>query len=360
MIDKRLMVPTFFSPKEVYFGKGASMVIKYIQNSEVLVVSSNTVRNTEQYRKFMGYLEGKKSHEEVVKEATEETAIDIANRYSDSPVEVIIALGGGKVLDTAKVLRFLMDNPTKTLNDLAGAFTFPDLRRKMVLIPTTPATGSEANMNAVITRSGVKTPYTNKGFLPDMAILDNSFLQTISPQAMTPFEGDIFAHGFEAYFSKMANHFTRGHVKASLDLLQEAISDLKKNPGDVKALEKLQVSGFMGGLAAGNAYVGACHALAHAAESLKKASHGSLVLALTRPYLEWHREKTKNEEYGRFIELFERTGLDAYVDNSVLKNLDDNSWAERAMNDASIKTSPVRMTKELVIELIQYVHKLRG
>jgi len=360
MIDKRLMVPSMFGPKEVYTGKGASMVLKYIQASEFLLLSSGTVKGTEPYSKLLKHLEGKKVNEEVVKSASEENVVEIAKRYSGSQVEVIIAVGGGKVLDASKAIRFLMDNPDKDLNALAGLFAFPVLKRKLVLIPTTPATGSEASTNAVIFRGGVKTPYSNKDFLPDMAVLDCGFLQSIPPDKMHQFTADIFGHGFEAYFSKMSNHFAKANVDASLKLLLEAIQELKKSPADSKALEKLQISGYLGGLAAGNAFVGACHALAHAAENMNGRGHGELVLVLTRPCLEWLKEKTKYEEYARFINSYAATGLEQHIDPAAIKGLQDDQWAEMALKDPSIKTSPVKMTKELVVELIQHIRKVRG
>jgi len=360
MIGKRLMVPTVYSPGEVYFGQGSAMVLKSIEAKEFLVLVTQPVKASEQYAKINKHLEGKTYHEEVVEEPTDEKIMEIGRKYENSQVEVIVGIGGGKVMDTAKVVRYVMDNPGKTIDDLSKAFIFEKKRRRLVLIPTTPGTGSEASTAAVIYRNGVKTPLTNKDFITDIAILDSNFLLSLPPQMLTPFIGDIFAHDFEAYLSKMSNPIVKANADASLSLLVDAVGALKQNPKDVKALDKLQLAGYLGGLAQGNAYVGACHALAHGAENLKKISHGNAVLALSRPYLEWLRERGKVEECARFLAMYDKMGLDEQVGTGMFSDMADDPWAEAALKDPSVKTSTLRMDKPLMLDLITFVRRTRS
>lgn len=360
MISKRLMVPTVYSPAEIYFGQGAAMVLKYMEAKEFLVLVTQPVKSSEQYGKIHKHLEGKTYHEEIVEEPTDERITEIGRRYEGSQVEVIVGIGGGRVMDASKVVRYIMDNPGKTIDDLSKVFTFERIKRKLVLIPTTPGTGSEASTAAVIYRNGVKTPLTNKDFIADIAILDSGFLLSLPPQTLTPFMGDVFAHDFEAYFSKLSNPIVKANADASLSLLVESVGMLRQNPKDVKGLDKLQLAGYLGGLAQGNAYTGACHALAHGAENLRKLPHGDAVLTLAKPYLEWLREKGKIEECARFLSIYDKLGFEEQVKKDMFTGIADDAWADSALNDPSVKTSPIRMDKPLMLDLISFVRRTRS
>lgn len=356
MIKKKMMVKRIFNNPEVYYQKGAISCLKNINYNNILILVSNTIKNSEYYNKVKSYLEGKKVQDEIVPTPTQEIINNLKEKYSTIKPEVIIGIGGGKVLDCAKVLKVLMDNLNLSFSDLENT-QFCDIdQTKLIAIPTTPGTGSEANSIAVIKNSeGKKIPYINQGFVPNLAILDHTFLKSIEEKALFEFAADIFAHSFEGSVSIASTTLLRAIGKSCLSLLKSGISKIKKNPNDTKALAEIQYSGYLGGIVQGNAYVGLCHALAHALEEQTPISHGGSILAVLKLTLQWMKRTKYKPEYDEFLKIYDAIGFDKYRNTEILQKLDIDQWAERALKDPSITTSPIRMKKENLLVLINWI-----
>ncbi len=230
---------------------------------------------------------------------------------------------------------------------------------KLVAIPTTPSTGSEATSIAVLKdREGKKIPYINQGFMANLAILDHTFLDTIEPKDLFVFGADIFAHACEGQVSLASSPLIRAISKSCFELLKSGFSKLKENLKDSNALSEISYAGYLGGIVQGNAFVGAIHALAHALEQQFEISHSSSILSVLKPTLQWLRSHAKNKsDYDEFLENYEDIGFDKFRNTKLLEKVDKEKWVELALNDASISTSPIRMKKENLMELINWIMK---
>ncbi|NMC03609.1 MAG: iron-containing alcohol dehydrogenase [Candidatus Lokiarchaeota archaeon] len=359
MIKKQLMVKRIYNNQEVYYGKGATgACLKALDLSRLLVLVSGTVKRSDYYNKIMTGMAGKQIPEEIVAEPLQEEIAKLAQKYKGgSRPDIIVAIGGGKVLDSAKVLRVLLDNPWMTFEDLEKSKFCEKTITRLVAIPTTPGTGSETNSIAV-TRSaaGRKIPLINGGFVPDMAILDHEFMTTLSPQAIHEFAADIFSHAFEGSVSIMGTPLLAAIGKSALVLLKGGLEKLRADAKDPKALEQILHAGHLAGTVQGNAFVGACHALAHTIEEQSPGiSHGQSILLTLKQTILWLKDATKKTEYDEFIDLYNAIGFDAYRKRDALAAVEPDKWAEAALKDPSMSTSPVRMKKENVLVLIDWI-----
>ena len=118
MINKNLMVKRIYNSPEVYYRKGAVSVLKHIEYKKFLILISNTIKNTIYYEKIKSYLSEKSVQEDIIKTSHQDIILNLKNKYSSDRPEVIVAIGGGKVIDSAKVLKVCLDNPNLTLSDL--------------------------------------------------------------------------------------------------------------------------------------------------------------------------------------------------------------------------------------------------
>lgn len=358
MIKKKLMVKRLWNTPEVYYKKGAIACLKSVDYSKFLVLIAEPIKQSDYYSKIEKYTQEKSVQTEVIQSLNQDEILKLRDKYLSNKPEVIIAIGGGSVMDPAKILRVFLSYPEINFDDFHEQ-QFLDLNSvKLVAIPTTPGTGSESTAVAVIyDKEGHKHPYLNHGFIPDLAILDPNFLSSLPIKSLYEFGADIFSHAFEGSVSMMTTPILKSIGESSLNLLKTGFNKLKEKNDDPKAFADIQYAGYLAGKVQGNAYVGVCHALAHTMEQQISISHAASILLLIRPILLWYYKETDKPIYKQFLELFDNIGFEQYRDPSLLKTLNKERWAEDALQDPSISTSPIRFKKERLLELIEWILK---
>jgi acetaldehyde dehydrogenase/alcohol dehydrogenase len=210
--------------------------------------------------------------------------VEVANRFKP---DVIVAFGGGSPMDAAKIAWVMYEHPEVDFEDLAMRFMdirkriykFPRLgtKAKLVAIPTTSGTGSEVTPFAVVTDdvTGKKYPIADYELTPDLAIVDPNLVMNL-PKPLTAYGGiDAVVHALEAYVSIMANEFTDGQALQALKLLKDNLPSAYKNGArDPHAREKVHYASTIAGIAFANAFLGACHSMAHKVGAAFHLPHG--------------------------------------------------------------------------------------
>jgi len=199
--------------------------------------------------------------------------------------DTIIALGGGSVLDAAKIMRLFYDWPDLKLDQIAINFLdyrhrvaqFPkEVHTQLVAIPTTSGTGSEVTPFAVFkdNRDHRKISLVDESLLPDVAIIDANLTRNLPPQITADTAIDALTHALEALVSILASDYTDGLALEAMRLIFEALPETMKNPTNVLWRHKLHNASCLAGMAIGNASVGMNHALAHALGAQFDVPHG--------------------------------------------------------------------------------------
>lgn len=224
-----------------------------------------------------------------------EEAVAVMNRCRP---DTIIALGGGSVLDAAKVIRLFYDYPGLNLKELAVNFLdfrhriieFPKhMKTRLVAIPTTSGTGSEVTPFAVIKdrEEHRKLSLVDETLLPNVAIIDANLTRSLPVDVTRDTAFDALTHAVEALVSTFASDYTDGLALESMRLIFEALPACLKDPDDVVLRHKLHNAACLAGMAIGNASVGVNHALAHSLGARFDIPHGranSAVLLSTIEY----------------------------------------------------------------------------
>ena len=215
--------------------------------------------------------------DKVPPNSTIKTVQECAALGNRKKCDMLIAVGGGSVIDTAKVANLLMTKKGK-VQDHMGAYLLDseDSLLPSIVIPTTAGTGSEVTKVAVIADpdNDVKLPFAEDQFLPDLAILDPEMTVTM-PGRLTAYTGmDALVHAIEAYVDKEWSPASDALALHAVKLISENILHACNSPEDLKARGAMQVGSFLAGVAFSHSMVGMVHGIAHALGGVYHIPHG--------------------------------------------------------------------------------------
>ncbi|NJE48216.1 iron-containing alcohol dehydrogenase [Thermococcus sp. 9N3] len=313
-------------------------------------------------------------------EPSVETIEEFLPKVREFKPDLLIALGGGSVIDTTKALKVFYDAPGLNFEEIAFMDRFskpkpvPKLKTKLIAIPSTSGAGSEVSGASVLKKGGIKYNIVTPEIAPEVAILDPRLPMTMPREVARNSGLDVLVHGIEAYTTKVANDFSDAMaikaIKTVFGYLERSLE------GDEEAREKMHYASTMAGIAFLNARLGLCHAMSHKAAWI--GPHG-LLNAIFLPYvMEFNAGKSdyarrRYDEIARELglkdwralvdavrELNERTGvpkLSKLVDEETfMARLDE--MAEKAYRDGLLAFNPVEAKPEEIREL--YLKAFRG
>jgi acetaldehyde dehydrogenase/alcohol dehydrogenase len=199
--------------------------------------------------------------------------------------DTIIALGGGSVIDAAKIIRLFHDYPALKLSEIAVSFLdfrhrmveFPQkMHTQLVAIPTTSGTGSEVTPFAVLKdkENGRKISLIDECMLPNFAIIDANLTKSMPKNVTVDTAFDALTHALESLVSTFASDYTDGLALEAMRLIFEALPEAIKNPNNIVWRHKLHNAACLAGMAIGNASVGINHAMAHSLGAVFDVPHG--------------------------------------------------------------------------------------
>ncbi|MCH3917053.1 MAG: iron-containing alcohol dehydrogenase [Spirochaetia bacterium] len=198
--------------------------------------------------------------------------IDQAAKYSS---DLLVAIGGGSTMDTAKLASVLIGAPY-TIYDLLND---PSIARKMVptvMIPTTCGTGSEATCNAIVAipEESSKKGIVNGAMIPDEVILDVNMIARLPKGIVAATGVDALAHCVECYTSNKATSLSNLYAKAGAKLIFGNLVQSYRNPDDLDAKMNMMLGAFYGGVAITGSGTTAVHALSYPLGGKYHIAHG--------------------------------------------------------------------------------------
>ena len=220
---------------------------------------------------------------------TQEPSFDdlknLITKVSPFKADVVLGIGGGSVLDIAKLVAAQLDSE-QTLEDIVGIGLLKGRRKKLICVPATSGTGSEASPNAILVdnrdnqKKGIISPF----LVPDSVYVDP--LLTISvPPAITAATGlDALTHCLEAYTNKFAQPFIDIYAFEGMRLIAANIVKAVKQGNDEEARTQVAMGSLLGGFCLGPVNTAGVHALSYPLGSMFHLAHG-LSNALLLPYV---------------------------------------------------------------------------
>lgn len=252
-----------------------------------------------------------------------------AQQMTDWQPDWIIGLGGGSAMDAAKAAWLLYENPAA---DPAAINPMEEygLRQKarLIAIPTTSGTGSEATWATVLTdlEAQMKLSMGTPELLPDLAIVDSSLVLGLPPRITADTGMDVLTHAVEAYTSTLHNDFSDGLALKAVQLVFEYLPRAYADGSDAEARGHMHNAAAIAGVAFGNSMLGLAHAMGHSLGAVFHVPHGRAV-GLFLPYVVEYTANGGNTRYGdiaHFVHLpadDEEEGTAQLV--SAIRNLSD-------------------------------------
>jgi acetaldehyde dehydrogenase/alcohol dehydrogenase len=217
--------------------------------------------------------------------------------------EIIFALGGGSVMDTAKTLWALYEFPEFKLDDI-HAFR-SDLyelgqKAKLVAIPTTSGTGAETTYITVISRYEddiwKKFLYLHRGLIPTYAIVDPIFPKGMPPKLTADTGFDALAHSIEGLGTLWRNEFSDALALKAIELIFKYLPVACKDGNNEEARDYMHQAATIAGLAFGNGNVHIGHTMGHSWGALYHVPHGRSVGILCRYVTQFILNDPNNED----------------------------------------------------------------
>ncbi|MDK2886178.1 MAG: hypothetical protein PWP54_736 [Thermosipho sp. (in: thermotogales)] len=252
--------------------------------------------------------------------------------------DVIIGLGGGSPMDTAKAIAILCKNniSVEELYELEKYNT----ASKIVCIPTTAGTGSEVTQYSVLTINGIKKGFKHEKIFPTISLLEPKYSLTL-PKDLTISTGlDALSHAVESALSLKSNNFSELFAFKAIEIIKDTLPKLINNLENYELRKRMLLASTYAGISISVTGTTIAHSLGYSLTTDKGIRHG-LATAVFLPF-EIENAKTKNAEkivsiLGNMLDFLKK--LNVEITFSVSEQ-EINKWSEIVANSSHVKVTP--------------------
>lgn len=318
-------------------------------------------------------------YDEIKPNPTIKNVLDGVAACKDSKADVIVAVGGGSSIDTAKGISIIMTNPDRAdVKSLNGASGTINRGMPIIALPTTAGTAAEVTINYVITdeERKIKMVCVDPNDIPIVAIIDSELMASM-PKSLAAATGmDALTHAVEGYITlahnDMSDMFHMQAIKMIFKYLPAAVND--KDP---VAIDKMGMAQYIAGMGFSNVGLGIVHSMAHQLGAVYDTPHGIANAMLLPTVMRFNGEDPATAQRFREIlcqigrpdaehlndqdvintfvwmisELSKAVGITTTIKDYGAKEEDFDMLAEKAMQDPCKPGNPRPVTKEQFMEL---------
>ncbi len=264
------------------------------KNKPLLVVTDTTLLELGVLKKALTLLDEQNITWHLYNDVAPNPSIDNVENglvvYKSQKCAGILAIGGGSVLDCAKLIGARSVKAKKSTQQLKGLFKVLTKLPPLCAIPTTAGTGSETTVAAVVNDPKTQTKYaaTDFALVPSDAILIAELTQSV-PDFITAATGiDALTHAIESYIGTIGLDFSDTKALQAIDLILNNLPVAYENGDDLAARENMLLASFYAGQAFTRASVGYVHAIAHQFGARYGTAHGLANSVLLMPVLNFY------------------------------------------------------------------------
>lgn len=334
---------TLKMPQIIYSGRNALENINSIINKEIkkaAVFTDKGIAKAGLVTLPLSYLDQLGVAYEVIDDLPVEPTCDEAQKvieqFKTMDADIIIAVGGGSVMDIAKLasvlktdkysVRDLIEDPMQAVKCV-----------KTLMIPTTAGTGSEATPNSIVLvpEKELKVGIVNEKMIADYVILDAEMIKSLPKKIAAATGVDALAHAIECYTSKKANPFSDIFALEALELIFQNIEKAYNDPEALEAKNAMLLASFYGGVAITASGTTAVHALSYPLGGRYHIPHGAANAMLLVPVMKFIEPECR----GLFAKVYDRINAGHEEQTEVQKSSWIISRLDEIVKNLDIPTS---------------------
>jgi len=372
MLKLRLPLPVFRNAKEIVNGRNARMALRGLVTNKVVLITSSSFEQSVHYEQIKRLIKCEALL--VVKKSWGgEPSLDelqpVLKQIESFQPDVIVALGGGSVIDGAKLVWLLYEAPQLTSEQLFRPLGLPPLRgrSRFTAIPTTIGAGSEVSSAAVMfdKQTGSKKAVVTHDFLPDLVLLDPELVMDVPSSVLFTTIADALSHAVEGYVSKISHPLMDTFAEKSVAIIAMHWKELIKAEPDLDVISELQHAAMMAGWVQNHCLVGMSHAIAHQLSGYG-INHGIANAVLMPHVINFNSQN--DDTCSRYEKLAHNAGLtggtselinlfNQLIDISKQRDVFQTTFnfeniAEHALLDPAAKSNPVVFTADDVKKVL--------
>ena len=257
--------------------------------TKVLIISDQGVSRAGLLARPKALLEAAGVTVTVLDDTPPEPAVEQVNAIfaaaQQQHCELVIGIGGGSAMDTAKIVAVLLNN-TVSLRELLNKAPIARRGVPTIMVPTTAGTGSEATPNSIVLvpEDELKVGIVSPKLMPDCIILDPKMTLGLPPAITASTGMDALCHAIECYTSKKGNPFSELLALKAITLLSRSIRKAFTHGSDIDARHNMLLGALYGGMCIATSSTTAVHALAYPLGGKYRMPHG-VSNAILLPYV---------------------------------------------------------------------------
>lgn len=276
----------FAGTPKIIFGPGsADSIHKWIGNhgkSVLVVTGSNAYITNSEIARLIESLENSPvpvSYARIGNEPSPSDIDAIISEHKKENPDMVIAIGGGSVIDAGKAVSAMLplEGNTRDYLEGVGTKTHPGIKKFFVAVPTTAGTGSEATYNAVISetgKNGFKRSLRHEKLLPDIAVVDSRLLLACPPHITAQSGMDAFTQLIESYLSVKSNPITDALAMEGIGAIHKSLKVSFEDGSNLKARTEMSLAALFSGITLSSAGLGLVHGFASSVGGFTDIPHG--------------------------------------------------------------------------------------
>ena len=269
--------------------------------------------------------------------------------YINNNCDSIIALGGGSVIDCAKIIGARSVKPNQPVEKMKGLLKICKKIPTFIAIPTTAGTESETTLAAVITddKTHHKYPINDFSLIPHYALLDYNLILGLNPYITATTGMDALTHSIEAYIGQSTTPQTRKCAIESIKLIRENLAVTFRDGSNALARQNMLKASYLAGVSFTKSYVGYIHAIAHSLGGKYGVPHG-LANAIILPTMLKHYGQSVTNKLSKLAKI---TGVATDNDSKEIASQKFISWIEKLNKEFGIPNVVEQLNEDDINEL---------
>jgi alcohol dehydrogenase class IV len=381
----------FAAVPQLYFGSGKISLLHAIAKrygtKVLLVTGANSFDKTDYGKQLAEILAGNNVRDyryRIAQEPTPAIIDEAVNMFSGDDIDVVVAIGGGSVLDAGKAISAMlpMKDSVKFYLEGVGVKSHPGTKIPFIAVPTTSGTGSEATKNAVISEigeHGYKRSLRHDNFVPDAAVIDPRLSVSCTKQITAASGMDAFTQLLESYVSTSSNPMTDALAFEGLRKISNSLLTAWRDGGNIEARADMALAAYFSGITLANAGLGLVHGFASSIGGYFDIPHGVICSSLMHACNKATVQKLRDEKPGSVAlskfslagQLFTHQKLksDEYYTDLLLESIDmmraemkipklssfgiQETHFQKIVSITDNKNNPVALGKDEIFEVLK-------